>query len=316
MSAPLSRRALLATTALAAAAPTAASIVSAQPPVQRDPGPAFRYCLNMSTIRGQKLTPPQQVEVAAKAGYQAIEPWIRDLDAFVQQGGSLSDLNKQIADAGLTVASAIAFAEWIVDNDAQRAKGLETAKRDMDVVRKIGGNRIAAPPTGATKQSDLNLFRAAERYRALLEAGRQIGVTPQLELWGFSQSLSRLGELMFVSVESADPDACVLPDVYHIYKGGSDFQGLKMINGRAMHVFHMNDYPAEPERAKITDAHRVYPGDGVAPLSKILRSLYDSGFRGTLSLELFNPEYWKQDALTVARTGLEKMKASVVATGV
>jgi 2-keto-myo-inositol isomerase len=28
-----------------------------------------------------------------------------------------------------------------------------------------------------------------------------------------------------------------------------------------------------------------------------------------LSLELFNRDYWKQDALQVARTGLEKMRA-------
>ena len=32
-----------------------------------------------------------------------------------------------------------------------------------------------------------------------------------------------------------------------------------------------------------------------------------------LSLELFNPEYWKSDLLTIAKTGLEKMK-KVVAT--
>jgi hypothetical protein len=30
-----------------------------------------------------------------------------------------------------------------------------------------------------------------------------------------------------------------------------------------------------------------------------------------LSLELFNPTYWKQDALVVARTGVEKMKRAV-----
>ena len=35
------------------------------------------------------------------------------------------------------------------------------------------------------------------------------------------------------------------------------------------------------------------------------------GFNGILSLELFNREYWTQDALTVARTGLEKMRAAV-----
>jgi 2-keto-myo-inositol isomerase len=303
----LSRRELL----MAASAGAAAATVPAAADTPADTPQPFPFCLNMSTIRGQKLSPPEQVDVAAQAGYQAIEPWVGELSMYAQQGGSLADLRKRIADAGLTVASAIAFAEWIVDDDARRAQALETAKRDMDLVRSIGGSRIAAPPSGATKQSDLNLLRAAERYRALLDAGLQIGVTPQLELWGFSQSLSRLGELMFVAVESAHPNACVLPDVYHIYKGGSDFQGLRMINGGAVHVFHMNDYPAQPDRSRIGDADRVYPGDGIAPLSRILRDLLAIGFRGTLSLELFNRDYWKQDALAVARTGLEKMRAAV-----
>ena len=42
----------------------------------------------------------------------------------------------------------------------------------------------------------------------------------------------------------------------------------------------MNDYPAEPPRDAITDAHRVYPGDGVAPLKEMLRDLRGLGFRG------------------------------------
>lgn len=271
----------------------------------------FGYCLNMSTIRGQKLSLSEQVDVAAKAGYHAIEPWIREIKEFADKGGKLADVKKQIADAGMTVESAIGFANWIVDDDQQRADGLETARGDMDLVRQIGGKRIAAPPAGATKQADLNLFKAAQRYHALLELGKEMGVTPQVELWGFSQSMRRLGELVFVATESAHPDACMLPDVYHIYKGGSDFEGLRMINGAAIHVFHMNDYPDDPPRATIGDANRVYPGDGVAPLSKILRDVYATGFRGMLSLELFNRDYWGQDALTVARTGLEKMRTAV-----
>jgi sugar phosphate isomerase/epimerase len=277
----------------------------------QSPDKPFGFCLNMSTIREQKLTVPEQVDVAAAAGYDAIEPWLGELHRFVEQGGKAADLRKRISDHGLTVESAIGFAEWIVDDDARRKLGLENAKRDMELLREIGGKRIAAPPAGATKQPDLNLHRAAERYHALLEIGRQCGVTPQLELWGFSQSLSRLGEVLFVASECGHPDACILPDVYHIYKGGSSFAGLRLINGRAIHVFHMNDYPRQPDRDKISDADRVYPGDGIAPLSDILRDLRAGGFQGTLSLELFNREYWRQDAAVVARTGLEKMRAAV-----
>ncbi len=313
----LSRREMLRGTGAAAAAgwvsssfteSTAKAAGTRQQPAQDRP---FRYCLNTSTIRGQGLSLVEEIRVAARAGYDGIEPWIREIDKHVEDGGSLDDLRKRIADAGLAVESAIGFSAWIVDDENRRREGLEEAKRSMDLVRQIGGARLAAPPVGATDISGFDLFNAAQRYRALLELGDRMEVVPQVEVWGFSKTLSRLGEAVFVAVESGHPKACLLPDVYHIYKGGSDFTGLRLLSGAAIHVFHVNDYPSDPPRATINDAARVYPGDGVAPLGDILAGLRASGFRGALSLELFNRDYWKQDALTVARTGLEKMKEAV-----
>jgi sugar phosphate isomerase/epimerase len=269
----------------------------------------FGYMLNTATIMGQKLPLDEQVEVAAKAGYDAIEPWVRDLEAHVKAGKSLKDTARRARDLGLRVESAIGFAQWIVEDDEARRKGLEQAKRDMDLVQQLGGLRIAAPPTGATDRKLPDLLRAADRYRELCAVGAKMGVVPQVELWGFSKSLSRLGETVLVAMESGHPQACVLADVYHLHKGGSGFAGLKFLSASSMQVFHMNDYPADPPREKITDAHRIYPGDGVAPLVGMLRDLHRLGFRGMLSLELFNRDYWKQDALLVARTGLAKMKA-------
>jgi sugar phosphate isomerase/epimerase len=271
----------------------------------------FRYCLNTSTIRGQKLSLEKEIEITAQAGYNAIEPWVDKIHGYVRDGGDLKDIRRQLNDSGLTVESAISFFQWIVDDDAERAKGLEQVKRDMDVLAQIGGNRIAAPPAGATRQAGLDLMKAAERYRALLELGDQMGIVPQLELWGSSKNLHRLGEVMFVVIESGHPKACMLPDAYHIYKGGSDFNGLKFISANAIGVFHMNDYPADPPRETITDRDRVYPGDGIAPLTQIILDLHTNGSRAFLSLELFNPNYWKQDPLDVAKTGLAKMKDAV-----
>jgi sugar phosphate isomerase/epimerase len=308
----VSRRQLLSHAAAFGAASVAVqAIAQDQSPPSSAPAPRVKYCLNMSTIREQKLSVPEQVDLAAKAGYDAIEPWMGELHKFVEAGGSAADLKKRIADHGLAVASAIGFAEWIVEDDARRAAGLETAKRDMGLIAAIGGTHIAAPPAGATKETNLSLLKAAERYRALLEVGAKEGVIPQLEVWGFSTTLSKLGETMFVATESKHPEACVLLDVYHLYKGGSEFAGLRLLNGASMHCFHMNDYPATPPRESIRDADRVYPGDGIAPLTQILREMLAAGFSGTLSLELFNPTYWKQDPLEVGRLGLAKMKEAV-----
>ncbi len=273
------------------------------------------FALNTSTIRGQKLTISQQVDVAAKAGYDGLEPWIRDIDVFVEAGGNLADLKKQISDSGLQVVSAIGFANWISDDDNERAAGLEQAKKDMSLVKAIGGARLAAPPVGAHRGDSRSppLPVIADRYRALLEVGDQLGVVPQLELWGFSPTLSKLSELAYVATGAAHTSACVLPDFYHIYKGGNDFASLGMIEASRMHCFHINDYPADPPRESIADKDRVFPGDGVCPLPQIIGDLIANGFRGTFSLELFNPEYWQRDPLEVASEGLRKSQAVVAA---
>ncbi len=275
------------------------------------------FALNTSTIRGQKLAIDQQVAIVAEAGYDGIEPWIGDLRKYVDAGGSVAELKEKIEDSRLAVVSAIGFANWIVDDEKERAKGLEQMRSDMELVKSIGGTHIAAPPVGAHKpDSDTpSLAAIAERYAAALRVGEETGVTPQLELWGFSKTLSTLGELAYVAAASNHPDACVLPDFYHIYKGAKDpqnaFAGLAMIEASRMHCFHINDFPAEPTQAKIADKDRVFPGDGVCDLPAIIRQLIDSGFRGSFSLELFNPEYWKRDALEVCKEGLQKCRAVV-----
>ncbi len=274
------------------------------------PAPSkFRYCLNMSTINGGQVPVEEQLKIAAEAGYDAVELWLRDIATFTESGGKLSDLAKQIQDLGLGVDSAIAFGAWIADDDQQRSEGLDQCKRDMEIIRALGGRRIAAPPSGATKEPKLNLDAAAERYRRLLEVGEQCEVTPQVELWGFSKNLSTLAEVLYVAAAANHPTACVLLDVYHMYKGGSDFSNIGLVPGSKMHCLHMNDYPAKPPRAEIADKDRVYPGDGVAPIEKILKSLVAGGFAGTLSLELFNRDYWQLPPMQVATTGLQKMKA-------
>ena len=274
-------------------------------------GKGFVLCLNTATLRGFKMSLVDEIELAAKTGYRAIEPWLDKIHKYAADGGSLKDLGKRASDLGLAVESAIGFAQFIVDDEAARAKGMEQARLDMDAVAQIGGRRLAAPPAGATKEPGLDLHKAAERYRALLELGDQMGVVPELEFWGHSKNLHLLSEAAFVALETRHPKACILADLFHLHKGGSGFEGLRLMSGVALPVIHMNDYPAEPLPEEIDDSFRVFPGDGVAPLTAILHALQASGGHTVLSLELFNHEYWKRDPVTVARTGFEKMQAAI-----
>jgi len=314
MSTELTRREMIARTGIclgAAAAPAGAAVSAAEKPRTEPASEPFGYCLNTGTIMGHKLSLAEEVEVAAQAGWQGVEPWSRNVRRYIDEGGSLADLRKRIDDLGLQVVSAIGFTRWAVDDDAQRAEGLEQFREEMDLVAQLGGTHIAASPAGINRTPGVDLMKVAERYRALLELGRQAGVIPQLEIWGSAQTLGTVAEAAYVACRADHPDACLLLDAFHMYRGGSGFECLKLLSGAKMHAFHVNDYPDDPPREEINDSHRVYPGDGVCPLSSVLRTLYDTGFRGMLSLELFNRDYWKQDALTVAKTGLAKTQAAV-----
>jgi 2-keto-myo-inositol isomerase len=272
----------------------------------------FKISLNTSTLRGHKLPITEVIDIAGEAGYAGIEPWPDELGRYVDGGGSLNDLRKRLNDLGLLVTGAIAFPHWMVDDEAVRQKAFEEARRQFHRLSQIGASHMALPPAGDV--AGVELLAAAERYRELLDISQDYGVIPAVEVWGFARNLYRLGQTALVAVEADHPQACVLPDVYHLYKGGSGLGGIRCLHGSLYGGFHLNDIPADaPPREEITDAHRVYPGDGIMPLAQMLRDLHEVGYRGAVSVELFNPEYYQQDPRHVARTALAKTQAVIAA---
>lgn len=312
----LSRREMLASAAAAlaaAGAPAVASDAQGPRPAATRARPAnepFGYCLNTSTIRGNNLDFSAVIAAASKAGFHAIEPWIMEIDRYTTSGGTLKDLGKRIADAGLTVENAIAFNAFLDDDEARRTASMEKLKADMDKVAQIGGKRIAVPP-GNNRAAAVSLDNAARYYREALEMGEKIGVQPLLELWGTHPVLGPLSHGIYVTVATGRADASLLLDVFHLYKSGTPFTALKQISGASLHVMHLNDYPQAADPSTLNDSNRIYPGDGVAPLPQIFRDLRDNGFRGYFSLELFNKEYWAKSADENLKTAMDKIRATV-----
>jgi 2-keto-myo-inositol isomerase len=281
-----------------------ASIAKVKPPAKSP----FIYCLNMATIRGHKLGFVKELETASAAGFHAVEIWIDSLQEHLSKGGTISDVKKRLNDLGLKVEDSIGFAEWISDDGPTRKKAIEQTKREMDILAGIGCKRMAAPGKGATNSSVPDLNVIAERYRTILELSDASGVIPQLEMWGFQRNLSRVSEVLYIAMESGHPSAKVLLDIFHLYKGGTPLDTLSLINPTAVDILHMNDYPSTLSAKVITDADRIYPGDGVAPIKRILKILSKKEQPLVLSTEVFNKLYYQQDALIVAKTALSKMK--------
>jgi 2-keto-myo-inositol isomerase len=297
--------------------PGAAAVAAMLPGINtvrytRPEGP-FRFCLNTSTISGQKPGLRGMIEIAGKAGYDGMELWINDIRDYLKQGNSIQSLASLLSSNNVVAEDLISFTSWMVDDDSKRKAGLAELEEEMKMMAELGCHRIAAPPAGVEKGKPLDFQKAGERYREILALGRKYKVVPQLEFWGASGTLYNFGQALAIAAAANDPEARILPDVYHLFRGGSGFDGLKLVNGNAIEIIHINDYPGNKPVHEQNDSDRVYPGDGVAPLKQVLSDLKAMGGTKVLSLELFNKSYWSQDALQVAKTGLQKMKSLVQA---
>ena len=54
-------------------------------------------------------------------------------------------------------------------------------------------------------------------------------------------------------------------------------------------------------------------GEGIADLPRVIANLRTIGYRGPLSLELFNEILWAKDPLEVCRVGLDRVRSLVEA---
>ena len=297
--------AALATCGAAAAQETPAA-KPAEPKKER-----WRLCLNVSTIRPAPLE--EKIAAAAKAGYDGIELWVDELTKYEKDGKSLDDLGKRIKDAGLEVPNIIGIWNSMPADDAAREKLFEDAKRRLAASAKVGAKYIAAIP--APDRPDMDVRWAAARYAELVDLGKPFGVGVALEYGSYLKGIHTLGQSAAIIMEANRPEGTIVADTFHSFNGRSSWEGVRFLAGAAYAVWHVNDVPKECVAGQSKDADRIYPGDGVLPLAQLLKDLWANGFRGPLSLEIFNREEWKKPAAEVAKTGLEKMRAVIARSG-
>lgn len=263
-------------------------------------------CLDTATIRPASLR--EKVRIADEAGYDAIEPWDAELEEFEKAGGDLKALGREIKERGLTVPSMIGLWDAIPTNPDAFEESLRENRERMRRAAEIGAEHVQTIPA---REGTFDLKLAADSYRRVLEIGlTEYGVSPAL-VFVEMFTIKGLGQAAAVALEANHSQAKIIPDVFHMYIAGSGFNGLRHLQGDFLAIFQFNDAPASPSVEVLEDEHRVFPGDGILPLHDILRDLEQTGFSGCISLELYNPVYWKRDLMEVAETGLRKTVAVI-----
>lgn len=316
MSQQVSRRGFLqSTTAAGAALGAGATALSA--PKQAAGAEKYPYqgglspwplSMNISTIRPASLA--DKIKVTAEAGWDAIELWFDDMEKYEAEGGDLKALGNEIKDRGLFVPNVIGLWNCMPSDQAEWEASLEATRNRMRMASAVGSHFVAAIPQ--PDAADFDLKNGADRYRELLKIGREdYNLVVAFEFIGFFKGVHRFGQAMAAAIDADDRTGCVIADTFHFWRGGSGFNGIRLVDGTAIANFHWNDIAEDTPQEGTGDKSRIYPGDGIFPLEQVLQDLKAINYTRTLSLELFNEEHWKTDPKIVSETGLRKMRECI-----
>ena len=229
------------------------------------------------------------------------------LERFLEND-SLAAAGRILIDNGLTPVSAAAVVPDIWIPGPARAASLETWRRRCDQFSSLGLEKIYAPSITRRPVTAEDFAATPDCIREAGEIAREYDLTAMIEFLRTSTHLATLTSALAVIREAAHPNVRPMLDFFHFWSGLSKFEDLdSLVPGELAHA-HFQDLLDTPRELINNDA-RLIPGDGIAPVVRILRKLSEKGYAGALSVELFRSEFVRGDPFEVATEIREKCEA-------
>jgi sugar phosphate isomerase/epimerase len=273
--------------AAAAAVPTLARAQSSA--TAQTPAGSIFVCIHGASV--QNFDYKAQMEGIAKAGVRAVEPELTKVRTFTQIAGeSPATAKRVLTDLGLRAVSSSNHLG--LPDAANPAQLLEDLKWKVELAQAIGCDRIVCPSTSSGTQAKTadDYKRGADNMRAGGEIAKPFGVTLMLEFARTSTLAGSLPSALKIVREANHPNVRVMIDTYHFWGGISKFEDLELLRDGELAHLHFEDVPADPPRETQGQPHRVFPGEGVAPLRRIIAVLKQKKYSGPASLEMFQSQ--------------------------
>ena len=244
----------------------------------------------------------------ARAGITQVEITNALLDQFLATE-TLAAAKRVFSDLNLTPVSGACGVVGLLEPNPGRSTALDGFRKRCAMWAELGIPRIyATTQTTIVPKAD-DYKAAAGNVHDVGEIAKEHGLTAMFEFTRTSTFASTLRTLLSITRAAAHPNVGPLFDFYHFWSGLNKLEDLDALRpGEIRHV-HFQDVPDMP-REMLDTTTRVIPGEGVSPLTTILRKLRDKGYAGSLSVELFLPKYVEADPMAVARD--IRMKAEPV----
>lgn len=249
-------------------------------------------------------TLPEKLDAAATIGFDAVEIFENDLLTY---DGSPADIRRIAADLGIAIVLYQPFRDFEAMPEPQRARNLDRAERKFDVMQALGTDLVLVCSNTLPAAIDDDARAAADLAEMATRAAKR-GLRVGYEALAWGRHVNRWRHAWQIVQRADHPALGLIVDSFHTLAVNDDPAGIAQVPAEKLFFVQLADAPRLAMDALTWSRHfRNFPGQGQLPVDDFLRAVLASGYRGPLSLEIFNDEFRAAPARMTARDGLRSL---------
>jgi 4-hydroxyphenylpyruvate dioxygenase len=246
----------------------------------------------------------EKMEAAAAIGFDGVEIFENDLLTFE---GSPEDVRYLAESLGLTITCFQPFRDFESMPEPQRARNMDRAERKFDVMQQLGAELLLVCSNVSPASVDDDARAAADLAEMAERAGKR-GLRVGFEALAWGRNVNRWRHAWRIVEATGHPSLGLIVDSFHTLALGDDLSGLSEVPPEKIFLAQLADAPKLSMDVLSWSRHfRNFPGQGALPVASFVRDLIGAGYRGPLSLEIFNDEFRSAPARLMARDGLRSL---------
>ena len=250
----------------------------------------------------------------SRAGIRYVELGAPQLSAFLESN-TLPAARRLLSDLNLIPVSAAVVLQDIWLPGPARAESLEAWRRGCEQMANLGLQKVYSPSVTNRRLTPDDFAATPQSIYEAGEIAAEFDLTAMIEFTRTSTHLATLTSSLEMIRAAGHSNVRPMIDFFHFWSGLSKFEDLDLLEPDELAHAHFQDLREGP-RELINNDSRLIPGDGIAPVVRILRKLAEKQYTGALSVELFRSEFVQGDPYAVASEIRPKCESVMQEAGV
>jgi 4-hydroxyphenylpyruvate dioxygenase len=238
-----------------------------------------------------------KLQAAAEAGFDGLEIFEPDLIGSPLAPDAVA---ARARDLGLSIDLYQPLRDFEAVTADRLRRNLDRARAKFDVMRRLGTDTLLVCSNVGGGPIDDDAL-AAEQLASLADAAAEHGLRVAYEALAWGRHVNEYDHAWRI-VQAADhPALGVCLDSFHILSRGTSLETIAEIPADKLFFLQLADAPhLVMDVLQWSRHYRCFPGQGGFAVGDFTRRVLDTGYRGPLSLEVFNDVFRQADPRRMA----------------